>query len=83
MDWASTVIEEVEQELGIDAYHIYPGSRRMIPDAVAWGVAAACIIEFIKGMVDFKRLGEGTRFQLDELVRRLAPALLRMCGAPR
>jgi len=67
---ASEIIDQVQTEMGLDAYHIYPDSRRFIPETVLWGIAAACVIEFIKGIIDFKSLGEQARGKLDELVTR-------------
>lgn len=64
------LITAVQDQLGPDAYNIYPDSRRLIPDAVLWGIAAACVIEFLKGFGAFNELGKQSRERLDELVRR-------------
>ena len=64
------LIAEVGDEIGIEAYRIYPNSRRLIPEPVLWGIASACVIEFVKGLVDFKGLGEATKSRLLELSRR-------------
>jgi hypothetical protein len=66
---SADIVESVREEIGLDAYHMYPGSRRAIPDAVLWGFASACLLEFVKGFVDFKSLGEAIRGQLEGLLR--------------
>jgi hypothetical protein len=66
---AAAMIDSVQNEIGLDAYHIYPTSRRSIPDAVLWGFASACLLEFIKGFVDFKSLGESIRSRLEGLLQ--------------
>lgn len=66
---ATELIESVRDEIGLDAYHIYPTSKRAIPDAVLWGFASACMLEFIKGFVDFKSLGEAIRSRLEGLLQ--------------
>lgn len=66
---AIAMIDSVRDEIGLDAYHIYPTSRRSIPDTVLWGFASACVLEFIKGFVDFKSLGEAVRSRLDGLLQ--------------
>jgi hypothetical protein len=56
------LLEDVKDELGLEAYHIYPDSKRWIPDQVLWAIAGACIVEFcFKGLIDLKALGEKTR----------------------
>ncbi len=70
MEQSMRIIDQVTDELGLDAYHIYPDSRRLIPDAVLWAVASACVIEFLKSFLDLKTLGEQARKQLLELTRR-------------
>jgi len=67
---AQGIVDQVQSEIGLDAYHIYPDSRRFIPEVVLWGIASACVIEFVKGFVDFKKLGEDARSKLNELLRR-------------
>lgn len=57
-------------ELGLDAYVIYPDSRRSIPDTVLWAFASACLLEYLKPLIDFKGLGEKTRRTIEELLRR-------------
>jgi hypothetical protein len=66
---AADMIASVCDEIGLDAYHIYPSSKRSIPDAVLWGFASACLLEFVKGFVDFKSLGEAVRSKLDGLLQ--------------
>lgn len=65
-----STLEQARDAIGLDAYRLYPDSRRLIPEAVALSVAAACISEFIKGFVDFKSLGERANQVLTELIRR-------------
>lgn len=68
---ADTLIADIEDELGLDVYHVYSdGSRRLIPEAVVVGVAVACIAEFVKAFTDIRSLGEQSRERLLELVRR-------------
>jgi hypothetical protein len=64
------VLENAKDTLGLDAYLLYPESRRLIPETVLWGLAAACVGEFIKGFIDFKSLGETARAALTELLRK-------------
>ena len=64
------LLQSVEGVLGIDAYRIYPNSQRLIAEAVLVSVAAACIGQFLKGLIDFEKLGSATRQHLDELIRR-------------
>jgi hypothetical protein len=64
------LVTQVQNKIGLDAYHIYPDSRRFIPEAVLWGIASACVIEFIKGFVDFKLVGESAKRTLLELSSR-------------
>lgn len=66
----SVLIEKTQDILGLEAYRIFPDSRRFIPDVIVASVAAACLGEFIKGFVNFKKLGEGARAKFDELIRR-------------
>ena len=63
------IISLVEQEIGIDAYHMYPDTRHAIPDTVLWGFASACILEFSKGFIDFKKLGESVRTNVNLLLK--------------
>jgi hypothetical protein len=65
-----TVLENAKDTLGMDAFLLYPESRRLIPEAVLWGLAGACVGEFIKGFIDFKSLGETARAALNELLRK-------------
>ena len=64
----SDLLEQIKFRIGLDAYHIYPDSRHAIPDAVLWGFASACLLEFAKTFVDFKGLGEGLRKKADALL---------------
>lgn len=63
------VLQETRDALGIEPYRIYPRSRRLIPEAVLWGFASACILEFVKGLVDFKKLGEASRAKVEQCLR--------------
>ena len=69
-DRAEELIADVKDQIGLDAYHIYPESRRMIPDAVLWAFASACILEFVKAFVDLKGLGEATRNRIGRLLAK-------------
>ena len=42
----------------------------MIPASVLWAIAGACVVKFLEGVIDFKKLGEETWSKLTELVRR-------------
>jgi hypothetical protein len=64
------LLNEVADELGHDVYYVYPDSKRLIPDAVMWAVVVACIVQFLKGFVDFERLGESARTAIAELLDR-------------
>lgn len=64
------LITQVQNKIGLDAYHIYPDSRHFIPEAVLWGIASGCVIEFVKGFVDFKLIGESAKRTLLELSTR-------------
>lgn len=44
---ADELIARVQDQIGIDAYVIYPDSHRLIPDTVLWGFASACVLEFV------------------------------------
>lgn len=66
----SEILQSIKDIIGLEAYRMYPDSRRLIPDAVLWGVAAACATEFLKGAIDFKSIGEGAHNKLMELMRR-------------
>ena len=70
MSKTDELIGSVQDQLGPDAYNIYPDSRRLIPDAVLWGIAAACLIEFLKGLGGFNDLGKQARERLEEMIRR-------------
>lgn len=59
---------EILEELGSDVYVVYPDDERhLIAEAILLSIASACIAEFLKGLVDFKALGEATRHKLGEL----------------
>jgi len=64
------LIEAITDQLGIDVYNLYPDSKRLIPDTVLWGIAAACVIEFLKGLVGFSDLGKDVRGRANELAKR-------------
>lgn len=55
------LIGAVRDQIGLDAYHLYPDTRRLIPDAVFWGIAIACLTEYFKGLGGFETLGKATR----------------------
>lgn len=57
-------------ELGLDAYVMFPDSRRSIPDTVLWAFASACLIEYVKPLIDLKGLGEKSRHLIEELLQR-------------
>ena len=65
---ANEIIASVRDVVGFDAYHMYPDTKRAIPDPVLWGFASACLLEFVKGFVDFKKLGETVRAKLESLL---------------
>jgi hypothetical protein len=70
MNTDDLLIGSIIDELGIDVYHIYPTSKRLIPETVIWAIASACLIEFLKGLGGFNNLGQQTRAKLDEFLRR-------------
>jgi len=63
------VIVVVEEQINLDAYHMYPDSKRLIPEMVVWGFASACLLEFVKGLVDFNQLGKGIRTKVEGLLK--------------
>jgi hypothetical protein len=65
---AEELIADVQDQIGLDAYHLYPSSRRLIPEAVLWGFASACILDFVKAFVDLKGLGEAARGRIGRLL---------------
>ena len=58
---AHELIDEISTVIGLDAYVMYPDSKRLIPDVVIWGFASAFLLEFVKALVDLKGLGENLR----------------------
>jgi hypothetical protein len=72
MDGSHDLISQVRDEIGLDAYYLYPDTRRMIPDPVIWGFASACVLKFAEGLgIDFKQFGEQTKCLLSGLVDRI------------
>ena len=70
MNTDDALIGAIVDELGLDVYHLYPDSKRLIPDTVIWGIASACLIEFLKGLGGFNTLGQQAKDKLNELLRR-------------
>jgi hypothetical protein len=65
MDGNHDLISQVRDEIGLDAYYLYPDTRRAIPDPVIWGFASACVLKFVEGLgIDFKVFGEQTKILL-------------------
>jgi hypothetical protein len=64
------LVASVQDEIGRDAYVMYPNSHRLIPDAVLWAFASACVLEYTKSFVDLKGLGEKSRALVEELLDR-------------
>lgn len=71
---------EIIFEIGPDAYSQYDQERYAIPEIVLHILADACIIEFIKGFVDFEALGKGVRAKLEQFIEafRQSPQLVTL-----
>jgi hypothetical protein len=67
---ANELISSVELTIGLDAYRHYPESRRQIPEIVVTSVAIAALTQFLKGFVDFEKLGNKSRDILENTLRR-------------
>ncbi|WP_166300738.1 hypothetical protein [Bradyrhizobium sp. 2S1] len=56
---AEELLTQAKRAVGQNAYVMYPPTKRpLIPEAVVWGFASACLLEFVKPFFDFKGLGE-------------------------
>ena len=62
------LIQDIQDQIGIDAYHIIPEQRRLIPEAVLWGFASACLLGFLRGLVDIKSMGETLRQRIENFL---------------
>src|SRR2546423_1678084 len=64
------LIGVVEDTIRLDAYRHYPHTRREIPGLVIPAVAIACLTQFLKGLIDFEKLGKKSRDLLEDVLRR-------------
>jgi hypothetical protein len=60
-DDAHQLIANIVDELGMDAYHLYPDSRRLIGEAELAAIAVACIVAYCKGFFNLEVLGTKSR----------------------
>jgi hypothetical protein len=62
------LLEDIADVLGHDVYYIYPDSLHAIPPDIISAIAVGCLLEFLKGFVDFNRLGQATRQAIGDLL---------------
>jgi hypothetical protein len=67
---SNALIEDIADVLGHDVYYIYPDSLHAIPPEIISGIAVGCLVEFLNGFIDFKRLGQSTRQAIIDLLSR-------------
>jgi hypothetical protein len=65
------LVDEIRDELSTDVYYAYKDKRHFFLEALATAVATACLIEYVKGLVNPRDIGEKHRGYLKDLVERL------------
>lgn len=68
MSQFQNVLEEIRDELSTDIYYIYKDKRHFLLEAIAAAVAMACLIEYFKGLLGPKEIGEAHRQYVKEFV---------------
>lgn len=58
MPSATELVENVRHKIGIDAYRYYSDSKHAITETVLVGIATACILQYLRGYVDFEKIGK-------------------------
>ena len=65
------LVDGIRDELSTDVYYAYKDKRHFFLEALATAVATACLIEYVKGLLDPRGLGEKHREYLKDLVELL------------
>jgi hypothetical protein len=65
------LVDGIRDELSTEVYYVYKDKRHFFLEAFATAVATACLIEYVKGLVDPHGLGEKHREYLKDLAERL------------
>lgn len=70
MDQTQPLLDDIRDELSTDIYYIYEDERHFLLETVAGAIAMACLIDYVKGLLSPKELGEQHHQYLKEFVER-------------
>ena len=65
------LLDDVRDELGTDIYYVYKDERHFLLESIAVAIATACLVEYVKGLLDPRGMGESHRQYLKELVEQV------------
>lgn len=65
------LVDGIRDELSTDVYYVYKDKRHFFLEALVTAVATACLIDYVKGLLNPRGAGEKHREYLKELVERL------------
>jgi hypothetical protein len=65
------ILDDIRDELGTDIYYVYRDERHFLLESLAVAVATACLIEYVKGLLAPRELGERHRQHLKEFVQEV------------
>ncbi len=61
---------EIINELGMEVYHSYKEGKHAITETILIGLATAILFEFLKGILDFEKLGTKLKDKFQNLVSK-------------
>lgn len=61
------LLQSTMDDLGLEAYHYYKGERHSFEVEILTGIAGSIIFEYLKGIINFEKLGEMTKAKLLDL----------------